>query len=268
LSNKAYVHLAAPLWLLFAGRDLLLGKAIELLRQIDSKGSLSKAAESIPMSYKSAWDLIDKLNNSSDSPLVTTTTGGRNGGGARLTDYGQSILHMYSSLERCYTNTVAEIENTGYKGETFLKTMKGLYMKTSARNQLAGKVIKISKGMVNSEIHIDINSNTITAVITNESTEELGLKKGVDVIILVKASAVILFPGDSPVKSSAGNMLNGKVIEIRSGAVNIEVILELSGGKTVTSVITKDSFESMGIKEGSNLFAAFNSSQVIIALPI
>jgi molybdate transport system regulatory protein len=269
VSNKDFQHLAAPLWLLFAGRDLLIGKTIELLRQIDSKGSLSKAADAIPISYKNAWDMIDRLNNLSAHPVVVTTTGGRYGGGTRLSEYGKSILALYSSLERSYLNSFAELQDAKLDTEMFFKMVKGICMKTSARNQLAGSVKRIVKGSINSEIMIDIGNNVnIIAVITNDSTNELELTVGVDVIILVKASAVILFPGDSPVKCSAENMLLGNVVEVRLGLVNGEVIIDLPGGKTITSVITKESVESLGISEGMRLYAAFSSSQVILALPM
>ncbi len=84
MHQRNFEHLAAPLWLLFGGRNLLVGKTLELLREIDSKGSLSKAADAIPISYKNAWDMIDRLNNLSTRPVVVTTTGGRNEGGMLL----------------------------------------------------------------------------------------------------------------------------------------------------------------------------------------
>lgn len=269
MSKNDFEHLAAPLWLLFAGRDLLVGKTIELLRQIDSKGSLSKAADAIPISYKNAWDMIDRLNNLSANPVVVTTTGGRHGGGTRLSEYGKSLLSLYLSLERSYEKSFAEFQNAKLDTDQFFKMVKGICMKTSARNQLAGSVKRVIKGSINSEIVIDIgNDVNVRAVITNDSTDELGLAEGVDVVVLVKASAVILFPGEMRVKSSAENMLLGKVVEVRLGLVNGEVIIDLPGGKTITSVVTKESVESLGIVEGMPLYAAFSSSQVILALPM
>lgn len=261
--------LAAPLWLLFAGRDLLVGKSMELLRQIDSKGSLSKAAEAIPVSYKTAWDMIDKLNNSSVQPIVITTTGGRNGGGTKLSEYGKSLLSLYSSLERSYETVFSVFHDVKLDTDRFFNMVKGMCMKTSARNQLNGIVKRVKKGMINSEVVIDIgNGVNIVAVITNESTDNLGLTEGIEIFVLIKASAVILFPGGTSVKSSAENMLKGNVAEVRQGIVNSEVILDLPSGKTITSVVTKESAGSLGIKEGISLYAAFSSSQVILALPM
>ncbi len=63
----------------------------------------------------------------------------------------------------------------------------------SARNQLTGKVVKLSKGAINSEIGIELSGGTVVcAVITNEGVLELGLKVGVTATALIKASHVIL----------------------------------------------------------------------------
>lgn len=65
--------------------------------------------------------------------------------------------------------------------------------KTSARNELKGKVSQIHKGAVNSEVNVELaGGKIVSAVITNESVEGLALKVGVSVCALIKASHVIL----------------------------------------------------------------------------
>lgn len=65
--------------------------------------------------------------------------------------------------------------------------------KLSARNQLAGEVIKVKPGAVNAEVDIKLNGgNLMAATVTNESVESLGLKKGQAVTAVFKAGAVIL----------------------------------------------------------------------------
>ena len=269
MKTNSSINFSAPLWFLFSGRNLLSEKAIYLLRNIDSKGSLSKAAEAVPMSYKSAWDLIDNLNNLSSQPLVVTSIGGRHGGGTILSEYGKSLLSLYSSLEQSYERIFSSYNDVKFNTDRLLTMMRGLCMKTSARNQLAGHLTKVIKGAVNAEITVDIGDKTnVVAVITNESTDNLSLEKGSDVIILVKASSVILFVGDQIVRCSTENKLRGKVTEIRIGMVNGEVLVQLPGGKIITSVITKESLKDLGITEGSVVTTAFSASQVIIALPM
>ena len=74
------------------------GKA-DLLRAIDSSGSISAAARSLGMSYRRAWLLVDTMNQSFRSPVVETLTGGEKGGGARVTELGQEILERYLKME-------------------------------------------------------------------------------------------------------------------------------------------------------------------------
>ncbi len=66
-------------------------------------------------------------------------------------------------------------------------------MKLSARNVLKGKVVKVTKGAVNSEVLIELKGGAqVVSVITNESVENLGLKAGVDAYAVVKASNVMV----------------------------------------------------------------------------
>ena len=71
--------------------------------------------------------------------------------------------------------------------------MEMILMELSARNQLKGKVTNVELGAVMANIKIDVTEpNTITAVITKESAERLGLKEGDDVTALIKSTEVII----------------------------------------------------------------------------
>jgi molybdate transport system regulatory protein len=66
-------------------------------------------------------------------------------------------------------------------------------VKFSARNQLAGKVSKLQKGAVNTEVAVTLpGGTTVFAVVTNEAVMELGLKEGSEASALIKASHVVL----------------------------------------------------------------------------
>lgn len=66
-------------------------------------------------------------------------------------------------------------------------------MKLSARNQISGKAAEVKKGQTTAHVRIDIgNGVTITASITNEAVDELGLKAGDQVTAVIKASDVMV----------------------------------------------------------------------------
>ena len=67
-------------------------------------------------------------------------------------------------------------------------------------------------------------------------------------------------------KISARNVLKGKIKKIIAGAVNSEVIVELSGGTEVVSVITKESVESLKLAVGKEVYAVVKASSVMIAV--
>ena len=66
-------------------------------------------------------------------------------------------------------------------------------MQLSARNQLNGKITNIELGAVMANIKIEISEpNTITAVITKESAEKLGLAENDEVCAIIKSTEVII----------------------------------------------------------------------------
>jgi molybdopterin-binding protein len=66
-------------------------------------------------------------------------------------------------------------------------------MKISARNQLKGKIIEVKKGATTAHVRLEIAPGQIvTAGITNEAVDELGLKSGDAAIALIKASNVMI----------------------------------------------------------------------------
>jgi molybdopterin-binding protein len=66
-------------------------------------------------------------------------------------------------------------------------------MKLSARNQLKGKVVAVQKGATTSHVRIEIAAGQIiTASITNEAVDELGIKPGIEATAVIKASDVMV----------------------------------------------------------------------------
>jgi molybdopterin-binding protein len=66
-------------------------------------------------------------------------------------------------------------------------------MKLSARNQLKGKIVDVTKGATTSHVRIDLGQGVIvTSSITNEAVTELGLQKGDAAWAVIKASDVMI----------------------------------------------------------------------------
>lgn len=66
-------------------------------------------------------------------------------------------------------------------------------MRISARNQIKGSIIEVTKGATTSHVRVDIgNGQVVTSSITNEAVDDLGLKAGGAVIVVVKASDVMI----------------------------------------------------------------------------
>jgi len=66
-------------------------------------------------------------------------------------------------------------------------------MKVSARNVVKGKVVSVTKGATTAHVSIEVSPDfTITASITNESVEELGLSQGKEAYAVIKSSDVIV----------------------------------------------------------------------------
>jgi molybdate transport system regulatory protein len=133
-----------------------------------------------------------------------------------------------------------------------------------ARNALAGIVSKVVQGGGNSEVDLDLNGGEkVVAVSTNSSANSLGLRDGSAVTVIIKASNVII--AKEPGKMSARNVLSGTVAKVNEGAADNEVILKLTGGAELVSVITKESVKNLGLKAGDAATAIIKASNVILA---
>jgi len=64
---------------------------------------------------------------------------------------------------------------------------------------------------------------------------------------------------------SARNVLKGKVKKVTPGAVNSEIVVELTSGAEVVSIITKSSAERLGLAPGKEVYAVIKASNVMIA---
>lgn len=138
-------------------------------------------------------------------------------------------------------------------------------MKISARNQLEGTIVNVKEGAVNGVVSIEVGDETVKADITMESIKDLGLQNGKKAWAVVKATSV-MFATDKIAGLSARNQLSGTVVEVKEGAVNGHVSIELAGGARVSGSITNEAIESLGLKEGGKAVAIVKASDVMVGV--
>jgi molybdopterin-binding protein len=65
----------------------------------------------------------------------------------------------------------------------------------SGRNKLLGKITEVRYEGLLAQVSIDVGGQIITSIITSDAAHDLGLKKGVSVYALVKATEVMVIRG-------------------------------------------------------------------------
>ena len=237
---------------------------IDLLRAIEECGSISAAAKRVGISYKTAWDRVDAMNNLSPQPLVTRSAGGIRGGGTAVTEWGRDVARGFAALQQEHREFVARLGARLHSLGDIAGFIGGNGVKTSARNQYRGEITAITPGVVNAEVTLRIGDHqALTATITSDSLQGLGFTVGSSAVALVKASWILLSK-DIALRSSARNKLVGKVARIARGAVNSDVTLELGAGKSIAAIITNESVNALELREGDEACALFKASSVIL----
>lgn len=154
-----------------------------LLDRIERFGTISKAASSMNMSYRQAWGILKKIERRLGEPLVETSRGGAHGGGrTTLTPLGREALRQYLVEREAVQRAKEDRERWG-----------NLSVAMGAGNMLNAEVVAVEKGDVAAVVKVRIPTPTVmTAIIPMETMEELDLKEGVDVKVVVKATSIII----------------------------------------------------------------------------
>jgi molybdate transport system regulatory protein len=140
-------------------------------------------------------------------------------------------------------------------------------MKTSARNQFPGTISAINKGPATSQVTIGIAGGLeITASMTTAAAERLAVAVGQEAIALVKSSEVVLVTDFAGYKLSARNQLAGTISRVQRGAVTSLVGITLPGGAVVTSSVTNDAVDALGLAAGQPATATFKAYAVMVAV--
>jgi len=240
-------------------------RMIDLLRAIDQSGSINKAAKQVGLSYKGAWQMIERANNLAPKVLITTTTGGSKGGGTCLTAAGQSLLRLFTRLEQQHAEFLQQLNQSLAEDPDMQMLLKRLVIKTSATNQLFGIITAIQKGAVNAEVLVELKGGEqIVASLALTELKRLELSIGDDVVMLINDPEIIINtdPGNYPL--SARNCLRGTVIRVQYDGVDSEIVINLPSGDSLVATISQVSALALGLNPGISAYAAFKSNAVIL----
>ncbi len=267
IKRKNPMKIEGSVWIHMADRMFLAGDRIDLLEKIDQCGSITKAAKAVGISYKTAWDCTNVMNNLSDKPLVERVTGGKGGGGTRLTTEGRKAITQFRIIQEEHRKFLLNISKKVGDADALFQFMRRIAMKVSARNVFSGKVAEIKKGAVNAEVRIDLKGGIqIAAIVTNYSIDNLDLAVGKDTYAIIKASSVVIGTDLHDAKLSARNIMCGTIVKLIEGPVSTEVDVEIGVGNTISAIITHESSKNLGLKEGGHACAIFKASSVILGV--
>ncbi|MER7569570.1 TOBE domain-containing protein [Streptomyces sp. NPDC097941] len=134
----------------------------------------------------------------------------------------------------------------------------------SIRNQLPGTVTTVTRGEAMATVKIRLDGGQdLTAAITLDAVEDLGLAQGSAVRALVKSTEVAL--ATAPVRGlSIRNQLPGTVTAVATGAAMATVKIAVEGGE-FTSAITADSATDLALAVGTPVVALIKSTEVSLA---
>jgi molybdate transport system regulatory protein len=182
LTDKKH-KLSCKVWIEYNDKPLIGKGGADILLAIEKENSISKAAETLGMSYRYVWNYLQEIQNTLEQPIVDTYKGGKSGGGgAKLTGLGRNLLKEYAQAESYLGKVIANASGVEVKS-----------LKLSARNRFKGKVIAVEKGVITAKVKVEVKMPvTVTAVITKEAVDELDIKVGDEVEAIVKSTEIMI----------------------------------------------------------------------------
>ena len=236
-------------------------RRIALLKQIDQTGSISQGAKHAGISYKSAWDAINEMNQLSEQPLVDRATGG----GAVLTRYGQRLIQLYDLLAQIQQKAFDVLsDDDALPLDSLLAAISRFSLQTSARNQWFGTITGRDRQQVQQHVEVLLadGKTRLNVAITAQSAEKLELDEGQEVLVLLKAPWVGITL-DPAAARQADNQLSGRISHIECGSGQCEVLMTLADGQTLCATLPQA--QAAGLAEGTEAIAYFNADRIILA---
>ena len=235
-------------------------KRIDLLRAIEQSGSLSQAAKQIGISYKTAWDAINEINQLAPKPFLITATGGKNGGGTKLSAYAVRFIQLYDLLTQLQYKAFNILNDDNIPLDDILKITAKLSLQTSARNQIYGNVSSIEATHIAGLVKVKLNDNQteLKAYITQQSIERLKLNIDKTVLLLIKAPLIEL-------NNLNENQLIVKVEEIVTDGQLSEISFSLPSGIMLYASKATNEVNQLKLIEGQLTTISIHPQHIIVA---
>lgn len=138
-------------------------------------------------------------------------------------------------------------------------------MRISAENVLQGRIVEVTEGAVNGLVKLDVRGDMLTADISVQAIDGLGLKPGMDAVAIIKATDVMISP-EKRLQLSARNQIFGHVKSIENGTINGLVMIEADNGLVVTAGMSWRSIQELGLKQGMEVTAVIRATAVMLGL--
>lgn len=244
---------------LLVGRD-----RIRLLEAVAEHGSITRAARAAGISYKTAWEAVDAINNLLPRPAFVTKAGGREGGGADVTAEGRRLIAVFRGLEARLNRISTAIAEDGL-ADVEDAVLWALGLRLSARNVFRTEVAGISRGPVDVDVTLAVSeAAAILATVTNAAADDLDLAPGRPALALVKASFVRLeAPGAGGLRQ---NRFPGTVKERTDAEHKSEIRIDIGASKTMVAVLPRAAAAGLGLTAGAAVVAAFDPDHVVLAV--
>jgi molybdate transport system regulatory protein len=239
-------------------------KRIALLRLVHHTGSISQAARAAGVSYKAAWHALETLTGLAGVPLLEKLVGGTGGGGTGLTPAAQGLLKAAQTLEQARQQALANLSLAG-EDSVSLPGLQGLSLRTSMRNQWPALIKELQPQ--GTQVHVCLRLATgadpgplIVSSVTRESAQLLGLKPGLPVLALCKATALPI--GLNHRSSSTACVVIATALRAQKLSAGNELTVRISP----TTVLVGIASQALTLKAGSQVKVRIAHSAVVIAL--
>lgn len=198
---------------------------IEMLRAIDERGSMSGAADALGRSYPHLQRRVDEIE-AAFGTLTTRVRGGSGGGGTALTDGAVDLIRQFDRLR---------VELSGV---------------TSVTESIVPGVVVDRDGELAT---VETAAGAVTARVPKGSE---------DVEIAIRSDAVVLMAPETAAEehTSLRNQLAGTVSRVDTEDAVSTVTVTIADGVTIEAVVTAESRNRLGLREGREVVAAFKTT--------